>query len=390
MSTLRSRKTWAGAVLALVVWAYAGGAAVATGGPADADDVDMGPLPAAWSTSDVDGDGIPLIGTIVDVDQDAEGCTYLLDFQQKHVIRLDPQGRFLNMIGRPGEGPGELTNPTSLSCVPEGVMVTDGAPTKLVTFNRGGVFIESRRAGSDGRGDADFVTVQRIAAAGERYLALGSRVNMTEGMEVVSFLSVLDSQASFAASLIEATTTLADMRTAAGMKRLQPLFEALWCAGSNIAVVPDPCEYRVDLYDWQGKLLCRHERPYEKRSYTAEERERMLQEMRENQQGLAGLIEGIEELVPRYKPTIRAVAERQGELWVMPSASDDPATGPDASACIFDVFSLDCSAGEALNRRVIARLDGYEGGRDTLFLLRHGILVIKQDDEGTRLRFHAI
>lgn len=49
-----------------------------------------------------------------DIVQDSTGNLYILDFGNKRIQMLDPEGKFIRSIGRKGQGPGEFQSPYSM------------------------------------------------------------------------------------------------------------------------------------------------------------------------------------------------------------------------------------------------------------------------------------
>jgi len=50
-----------------------------------------------------------------DIDSDIEGNIYVLDYRDCVLKKYDPHGKFVAQIGRKGQGPGEFTNPYSMT-----------------------------------------------------------------------------------------------------------------------------------------------------------------------------------------------------------------------------------------------------------------------------------
>lgn len=75
-----------------------------------------------------------------------DGGIYVLDQLARRVLRLDADARLVTRIGRPGEGPGELTNPFSVSVGPDGdVWVGDPGSARLTRYRPDGTLVEARR-----------------------------------------------------------------------------------------------------------------------------------------------------------------------------------------------------------------------------------------------------
>jgi hypothetical protein len=63
------------------------------------------------------------LGVVVDVAIGRDGIIYILDQQSFNVRRISPDGEELPALGRYGEGPGDLFNPSRLAVAPDGQCV---------------------------------------------------------------------------------------------------------------------------------------------------------------------------------------------------------------------------------------------------------------------------
>ncbi|HEX2202193.1 MAG TPA: 6-bladed beta-propeller [Longimicrobium sp.] len=85
-----------------------------------------------------DGDSeTTLFGVMNDVQEDAEGNFYVLNFGDKRVLVFDRDGRHLRTVGRKGRGPGELQAPASAALVgDDALFVLDATLSTLVEYSR--------------------------------------------------------------------------------------------------------------------------------------------------------------------------------------------------------------------------------------------------------------
>lgn len=80
----------------------------------------------------------------VDLALDTDGNLYVLDAKEKVVKKFDADGNHLLTFSRPGQGPGDLESPTSISITPEGtVLVYDWRLRRFTTFARDGTYMDS-------------------------------------------------------------------------------------------------------------------------------------------------------------------------------------------------------------------------------------------------------
>jgi len=89
---------------------------------------------------------------------------YLVDGSARRIFRYDEAGRFLEAIGRPGEGPGEFLDPISVSLVGDTLHVLDRRRSRVIRYLRDGGWLSEASTGpllslraapfGDGSGDA--------------------------------------------------------------------------------------------------------------------------------------------------------------------------------------------------------------------------------------------
>lgn len=75
---------------------------------------------------------------------DKEGNLFVVDSKDRKVKAFDRNGRFLRLIGKPGEGPGELGMPTGVQFTKDGqLMIEDATNRRLSFFKPSGEFTRS-------------------------------------------------------------------------------------------------------------------------------------------------------------------------------------------------------------------------------------------------------
>jgi hypothetical protein len=81
-----------------------------------------------------------------DLTLDSQGTLYVLDRMDKRIVRVTPDGRSAGTIGRPGEGPGELTDPIAFGVdAGDSVRVFDFGSGAIEVFSGTGVFVRQYR-----------------------------------------------------------------------------------------------------------------------------------------------------------------------------------------------------------------------------------------------------
>lgn len=124
---------------------------VACGGQSRDPAAEGSDLPLAAVTEEVyaagafSGEDWETFGRIADVVFDVSGNLYILDEGNYRVVVLDRDGSLLRMFGSQGEGPGELSGPTSAAILDDGRLVVYdmGFPGALEVFDPEGSFLRS-------------------------------------------------------------------------------------------------------------------------------------------------------------------------------------------------------------------------------------------------------
>ncbi len=130
--------------------------------------------------------GGEFLGEIVDMALDGRGCLYVCDAKAKNIKKFDAAGKFLKIIGKGGQGPGEFDYPTELEVYRDRLIVRDLFAARISLFDLDGKFLSTvpvdRSEGSwrrfhplpDGRFivETEFVDRSNMNAAQEMRLLL--------------------------------------------------------------------------------------------------------------------------------------------------------------------------------------------------------------------------
>lgn len=84
-----------------------------------------------------------VLASPIDLSLDSAGNLYLLDFRESNIKKFDPKGKFLQVIGRPGQGPGEFNAPFSLAIASDRILVWDMRNRRLTTVSLTGQYLTS-------------------------------------------------------------------------------------------------------------------------------------------------------------------------------------------------------------------------------------------------------
>ena len=80
-----------------------------------------------------------------DIVVDKSGNVYVMDSKAKHIKKFDADGKFLKLIGREGQGPGEFTRPSGLVCSRDKLVAWDMMGFRFSLFTLDGEPIKSVR-----------------------------------------------------------------------------------------------------------------------------------------------------------------------------------------------------------------------------------------------------
>lgn len=259
-----------------------------------------------FQVGEVDGEEYETFGNVNDVAFDSRGNLYVLDASAYHVVVFDAMGKFVRMIGRQGEGPGEFGFPTALAVLPSGeLVVNDAAKANLQVFSADGEFLRSAtldedlgravgrmRLAPDGGIITETMQPRRLADPAQR--ANLQRLQMPP--RSVTWLSV--GAAVTGRRLYNAPPR--DMKMSApqqangGATRVAMSISAfepslLWTPlpGGGVAAM-NTADYRVGIVDAHGKPLHWIERPITPRKVTDADKKRFL----ENRKSGTGAVGG--------------------------------------------------------------------------------------------------
>jgi len=85
-----------------------------------------------------------IFSNISDIDVDKMGKIYILDIGEAHIRVFDKNGQYTITIGNKGQGPGEMSSPTSLQITPnDEIIVNDWIARKIHFFQIDGHFLHA-------------------------------------------------------------------------------------------------------------------------------------------------------------------------------------------------------------------------------------------------------
>ena len=84
-----------------------------------------------------------MFGNSIQVNVDDHDCIYVLDWDRRHIKKYDPDGAFLCLIGKKGQGPGEFGNIWTHCFDQEGnIYATDIVNHRVSFFDLNGDYVK--------------------------------------------------------------------------------------------------------------------------------------------------------------------------------------------------------------------------------------------------------
>ncbi len=284
------------------------------------------------------GESDELFGLISQVLLDAQGNVYLLDTQLSHAVVYSPQGKQLRVIGREGEGPGEVNRPLDILFMPDGsVGLVQTFPGKIVKLTREGAPAGTFELGG-GATQGGFNVIVEAKSAGGNLVLAGQRITQTAtGNSRTFFLASFDGAGAEKTRYLEKVVELDLSKPSITEKAYSFVYPRRW------DVAPDgrvwaPAErnrYAINVYAPGGKLERVVEREYASRPRTAEEIDRVNRVLEAQVRGAPMKIETGVESTEQDIDQLRCLAD--GTVWVLSSrGSVEQPAGVFATWDVFD------------------------------------------------------
>jgi hypothetical protein len=269
------------------------------------------------SIESVDPDGNVLIYQAGAYDVDQGGTIYICDRMDHGVKVFDDQGRIIRTIGRKGEGPGEFSNISRVACLPDGrLLVMDWELKRVSLFSSEGTFIQSHKY-QDSSFDVylaggtlyarEVMTIEPGGAPMEWRRILFVKAYDYSGAELFSYGQFTPAQSNFvneAGEQFSYSPPFPVESVLAGDTDTQCLYHFLSDA------------YRIEVFDPQGKVFRKIDRPYRRLPVTQEDKKRYLAGFRSTSANKLTLIEK-NAAMPDLKPVCeRMLVDDAGRIWV--------------------------------------------------------------------------
>jgi len=252
---------------------------------------------------------------------DNGGRIYISDYQDQAIKVFDPDGKYIRSIGRQGEGPGEFSNIGSPTILPDGnLFVMDSMAMRLNLFEPEGTYLRSYHwTHRPGRllyaTESACVMAEYVFGEGKDPMAerkLFVKKFDLEGNEILNFGEFQT----------EEMKTHTESRSGGGGVIMG--ISVPHSPHSNFAADQDRqhlyhCvndEYMIEVFDKDGHVFRRIDRPYEPLPFTGKDAEGFRSQYEERgSEGLKKMVQGM--AMPAVKTvTPRMLVDERGNLWV--------------------------------------------------------------------------
>jgi len=235
---------------------------------------------------------------------------YICDIQDLWIKVFDPEGRLVRTIGRKGSGPGEFQSIGEIALVPDArLLVLDWEAHRVSLFGTDGTFIRSHQF--SGWSYDVFVTTGTMYARDERIF----------GPETQLLIKACDFSGDevFSYGKFEPHHSLEINEAGRRFSVSRPFDVRSIMAGDQKNAWLYHCfnnRFLIDVYNQNGKLFRKIERPYELVPVKAEDKKRYLDGFSNDSETDLALIEKNIEMPDAKTVTDRMVADDLGRLWV--------------------------------------------------------------------------
>lgn len=310
-------------------------------------------------------------GTIGNVRTDSKGNIYLLDGQLSESHIYSPDGEHLATVGREGDGPGEVRNPSDMFITDDGtVHLLQGFPGRVVKLTPDGLPAGEATFGAGPDAAGQFAVLIGGRTDGKDMILAGIRMTFGGAISKQTyFLARCDDNAQQKVALLEKLHEInyADFK----MDELEMDF--IW---SRLAVGPEGLvyagpernEYLINVYAADGSIIRTIGREYESAPRTDRQRQVATQ-----------IIEAVaanyptppnEITIEDTEPVIGNMSVTDdGRLWVQTSHGNHHS--PDGTFVVLDVFD---PSGKF--EKQVALKGNHDASRDAINILPDGRIVM--------------
>jgi hypothetical protein len=276
-----------------------------------------------------------LIGFMIDAAYDRSGNICIVNFQQKNMVILDPEGNWLQTIGREGEGPGELQDARKVLFDGNRYGLLQAIPGTIVWFESDGTPSDKIRIGEE---DNPHFTVGTAMQKGVNIYAWIMEFRQTDsGYENESWVSRIETSGTTGPVLFtppDKPDASADDTIDEG--KAYRIWQRRWAGDSNggIWVAPERDRYVLQYWNSSGELEREVTRKYEPIERNKHGRQHVITQYENRGVSTDRLHVG------KTEPVVRGIRMGDdGSLWV---ELDRGGNYPDSDIIVvYDIFTPD-------------------------------------------------
>jgi len=310
-----------------------------------------------------------LFGRIVDVGMREDGTVHVMDNQLCRVSVFSADGEHLGDLGREGEGPGELSQPTGLVLLPDGVVgIAQGFPGQVVRLKSDGTPLPSLYP-IGVPADGNFGLLIGIDYADGVLAGCGGRMVLTglEDSHTDRFLSLTDADGAEPVRVLERTTPI-DPTGQRFVEADAYYVDGRWTlgVGGTIYAAMSRDAYEISVFDASGVLQRVFGRRCEPRERSQAEKDEITPLINVN-----GNAPRDDWDIADHDPYISRIQynDSDGTVWVLTPHGDNDQ--PEGVLQTWDVFGADGAYLEQVEVPL-----GHEMNDGTIYLVGKGRVVV--------------
>ncbi|PID80855.1 hypothetical protein CSB20_05375 [bacterium DOLZORAL124_64_63] len=357
-------------VTALLLAAFPAAAQnIVNNGPKPAQGLVKAQLKELWRLGGEDDD--VFFGTIARVTQDAEGRFYILDGQLSEAHIFSPDGEFIITVGREGEGPGEMRQPSDMFLTPDGnINCLTGFPGKVISITPDNVAAGTTQLRKDGQ-PMPFGVLIRGLATSKGLLLGGIRMEFTSnGISNQNyFLAHCDREGNLLNTLAAKQHVIDYPQFTLSEKDMDFIWQRMDTDGNDrLYMAVDRDRYSYQVMDLEGNVEMIVNREFQAPKRTA--RQKKTAEL---------IIDAVAKYHPRplqdktilkTEPAIgNLTVTRDGRVWIAPAVQDSQL--PEGTWALLDVFGPD-----GVYQKQVALEGHFDRNRDAAMIMPDGKLIV--------------
>lgn len=267
----------------------------------------------------IGGEDYEMLSRPMNLVVDKEGHIFIADNQDQSIKVFGPDGEFIRSIGRKGEGPGEFSYVGYQAFIPDGrLLVMDAMASRLSLFDAEGTYLVSHhwtQRNSRPLYATDSSCVMSEFVFGEGKDPLEERTLFVkkydfEGNEILNFGEFLAEEMK-----IHRESRAGGGGITFGISvphSSHSIFAADQARERLYHCIND--EYMIEVFDENGKVIRRLDRPYEPLPFTSEDAEEFRSQYAQSE-SMKKMVQGVP--MPAVKAiTPRMLVDEGGNLWV--------------------------------------------------------------------------